>query len=584
MSKVSDRSGPSLRQLLTIPYVVLVVVAATTIGLFSYSAGRDAVDTLSNYALSETVSRIAQAVDRHVSGSEAVLETAFPADVPSPSSVKDDFETLRTRLWLATSIHRDPNNYAYYGDRNGQFIGLYRLSETEAELRLRTDGTSSRSLYRYSRINGVLENPVLEQRIFEPRSRPWYKAGQGQANQTWTSIYIDFKTDELVSTRARRVNNAAGEFEGVVATDLSLELLNDFLKELKLTANGFAFIIESDGNLVATSRGPHLHKVDGNDNARLNAADSQDPLIVATYENVLALTESEKAEKEPGTSSFKGPDGSIIQVGYSRLQDSAGLDWVIAVAVPRNDFMFTVTRNVKRTLWLAILTCLMIAMIGLTALNLISRDLRKLSSASKALAEGKLESRIPVERTDEIGDLARSFEYMKERLLTDRLTGIPNREAAIRHIENRVISYRRDPGSRPFAVLFVDLNRFKQINDRFGHETGDSVLVEIAQRLSSSLKGADFAARYGGDEFIVILDQVSNRNDARSTRSELQRLLSMPLETLIESGADTSGLLPGAAIGLALCPEDGSDMDTLIKHADKDMYKHKRIHEAVAVA
>ncbi len=80
-------SRASLRQMLTIPYVILVLLAATVIGLLSYNAGREAVDTLADSVLSETVNRITQAVDEHISGSEAVLETAFPSDIPAPSSI-----------------------------------------------------------------------------------------------------------------------------------------------------------------------------------------------------------------------------------------------------------------------------------------------------------------------------------------------------------------------------------------------------------------------------------------------------------------------------------------------------------------
>jgi len=100
----------TLRQMLTLPYVVLVVLAAAVIGVLSYRAGSDAVDTLSDHVLTETVGRISQAVDKHVSGSEAVLETAFPADMPAPVSIKGEVEALRTRLWQATTVHLDPNN------------------------------------------------------------------------------------------------------------------------------------------------------------------------------------------------------------------------------------------------------------------------------------------------------------------------------------------------------------------------------------------------------------------------------------------------------------------------------------------
>ena len=597
-------SHAPLRQMLTVPYVVLLLLAAGVIGLLSYGAGSDAVDTLSDRVLSETVGRIAQAVEKHVSGSEAVLETAFPTDVPAPTSVKTDLDALRTRLWLATSVHRDPNNYAYYGNRNGQFIGLWRFSETEAELRLRVDASLPRSIYRYSRIKGELKNPVLEERLFDPRERPWYKAGQGASTQTWTSIYIDFKTLALVGTRARRVNNAAGEFEGVVATDLSLAHLNDFLKNLQLSANGFAFIVEPDGNLIATSRGPHLRKGVGEDNTRLNAQASEDPMIVATYRAVTALTGQPGQPVEvptlakvstiakpsgkpmvpggavPRTTSFVGPDGDVMLAGYARLRDQAGLDWLVAVAVPRSDYMQKVTDNLRRTVLFALLACALIAATGYIVLNVIAKDLRRLADAARKMGSGELDSKIPVDRNDEIGELAKAFAAMQNQLFTDRLTGIANREAMVRRIEDRIIRQRRSGDSHPFAVLFIDLNGFKRINDRFGHDVGDRVLAEVSLRLSSNLRGGDLAARYGGDEFVVLLENVANHAEAISAREKLERALALPLQSLAGLGAEAAALNAGAAIGIALCPTEGHDMQTLLKRADQDMYERKQARSA----
>jgi hypothetical protein len=287
---VNFSSRASLRQLLTVPFVVLMLVTATVIGALSYAAGRNAVDTLSSNLLHETVNRIAQAIDKHISGAAAVLETSFPENLPANPSVEQDLDSLRTRLWLATSIQMDPNNYAYFGNRHGQFIGLWRFSRTDAELRLRLDPRQRRSIYHYSGIDGALDEPVLESRVFDPLERPWYQAGQLVNEQTWTPIYVDFKSLELVVTRAKRVNNLAGEFEGVVATDVSLRDLNTFLKKLTLSSNGIAFIVEADGKLVAVSRGPYLREGLENTNTRLNAASIGDPLIAATYQAVSATT------------------------------------------------------------------------------------------------------------------------------------------------------------------------------------------------------------------------------------------------------------------------------------------------------
>lgn len=567
----------SLRQLLTLPYVVLVVLAALVIGLLSYQAGRDAVDTLSDKLLSETVNRIQQAVDKHVSGSEAVLDTAFPPDIPAPKSIRDDLDELRTRFWLATTIHRDPNNYAYYGNRHGEFLGLWRFTEKEAELRLRLDGQSPRSIYRYSKIDGLLDDPDIETRVFEPRERPWYKAGQQEDSQTWTAIYIDFKTLELVSTRARRVNGPSGEFEGVVATDLSLELLNQFLKTLGVSENGFAFIFEPDGNLVATSRGPHLETGTNNQSTRLNAGDSQDPWISTTYAAVKSLAIPDATESGPQTTVFDGPDGNLIQAGYTRLRDTAGLDWIVAVAVPRDDFMHKVTSNVQRTVLMAILACLAIGLIGFLVLGVISKELRKLNAAVRAMGDGNHTNDILTERSDEIGELAKTFAEMQKKLLTDRLTGIPNREAVVRRVEERIIKNRRRDDHHPFALMFIDLNDFKTINDRLGHDVGDQVLIEVGEKMTASLRPTDIAARYGGDEFIVMLDKARNLEEAMTVRENLEQALRSPLDTLDKLPASKSRPNTiSATIGVAVYPEHGADFQSLLKHADTDMYYRKQ--------
>ncbi len=578
MTKIAPRV--SLRLMLTVPYVVLVLIAALTIGVLSYRAGSEAVDTLSDRVLRETVDRIDQAVDKHISGSEAVLETAFPSGVPAPASVKTDLAALRTRFWLATSVHLDPNNYAYYGNRNGQFLGLWRFSQTEAELRLLTDPEANRSIYRFNGINGELKDPVIESRKFDPRERPWYKTGQSSNNQTWTSIYIDFKTLQLVGTRARRVNDAQGQFEGVVATDLSLAHLNDFLKKLPLSANGFAFIVEPDGSLIATSRGPHLKKGPGEDNKRVNAAQSDDALIAAAYKKVKELTVT--ADSRPGgnrgdsqTSSFLGPDGDIIQAGYSTLRDKAGLNWLVVVAVPRNDFMQKVTDNLQRTAWLALLACALIGVTGLLVLNVIAKDLQSLADAARKMGDGHFDNHISLDRNDEIGELAKSFAAMQTQLFTDRLTGIPNREAMIRRIEDRIVTQRRSGDNHPFAVLFLDLNGFKSINDRFGHDVGDKVLAEISQRLTANLRDSDMAARYGGDEFVVMLENVPNHDGAARARDKLERALAAPLRALQGIAVDGEQISVGASIGIALCPDEGHDLQTLLKRADEDMYLRK---------
>lgn len=571
----------TLRQMLTVPYVVLVLVASIAIGALSYRTGYEAVDTLSDYLLKETVGRISQAVERHVAGSGAVLETAFPNGVYAPDLIENDIESLRTRFWLATSVHRDPNNYAYYGDNKGHFFGLWRFSETEAELRMRTDANAPRKIYHFTGIRGALEKPSPEGQMYDPRERPWYKAGQSNSIQTWTSIYIDFKTLELVGTRARRVNNAAGEFAGVVATDLSLKHLSTFLRQLKLSPNGFAFIFEPDGNLIATSRGPHLKSGTDRSNQRMNASTSEDALVAATYNEVQALVGKDISATTARTRVFDGPNGEQIQVGFARVRDDAGLDWTIAVGVPRSDFLSGITTNVKRTAWLAGLVSLLIVFTGFWVLAVVTSDLRKLTKLARNVGDGVFNTPMTVERTDEIGELAKSFSDMQQRLLTDRMTGLANREALLRRMEEKIIMRRRSQDSRMFALLFIDLDEFKKINDNHGHDMGDHVLRVMGERMRESIRDTDLATRYAGDEFIVMLDQIENRQSAERVRDLLSTKLKAPISAPDGSQSATiSTISTSASIGIACYPTDGQDVDSLIKSADADMYNHKKKQSA----
>lgn len=566
----------SLRALLTIPYVSLVVALAVAIGALSYQAGRQAVDTLAEHLLLEAVQRIGQAVERHVGGSDAVLEAAFPEGMTAPRSVEEEFEAVRTRFWIATSLHRDPNNYVYYGNREGQFFGLWRFTEREAQLRLRLQSGVPRTLYRFTGIHGELREPQLEDRMFEPRTRPWYLAGRDAAEDAWTSIYIDFRTQSLVVTRARSLLNPDGSIEGVVATDVALKGLNDFVRNLSLTPNGFAFIIEPSGQLIAASNAANITQDDAGMAIRVAATDSGNPLLAATYTELSPLLSDANSDGRPRTRQFSAPDGQAMQAAFSRVTDSAGLDWFIVVAVPHSDFMHGVTDNVKRTVMLGAAAAALVAVLGLVIVGWVARDLRRLARAARDIGEGVLNVPLHIRRRDEIGDLARSFVVMQEKLRTDRLTGLVNRETLLRRLDDRTGFHRRAQDQRPFAVLFIDLNGFKAINDSHGHDVGDRVLVAVGRRLRQGMRDGDLVARFAGDEFAILVEQVATREVAERVRAHVEALLRDPLP------AEEFGLGPQAtldvagAVGLALYPEDGRDSETLLQVADRDMYERKR--------
>jgi len=150
----------------------------------------------------------------------------------------------------------------------------------------------------------------------------------------------------------------------------------------------------------------------------------------------------------------------------------------------------------------------------------------------------------------------------------DPLTGLPNRTVLLDRFELAIASAKRH-GNR-VALLFIDLDAFKQINDTFGHASGDRALQLVADCLSSLVRETDTVSRHGGDEFLVLLAEVTNAADAVVVADKVNAALAA------HSRADSQGLRLSASIGIGVYPEDGEDAKTLIAFADAAMYLAKK--------
>jgi diguanylate cyclase (GGDEF)-like protein len=169
---------------------------------------------------------------------------------------------------------------------------------------------------------------------------------------------------------------------------------------------------------------------------------------------------------------------------------------------------------------------------------------------------------------DRTAELAMATWELGRRALHDELTGLPNRAVFWEHLSHRLaLADRRQTG---FAVLFIDVDNFKVVNDTLGHAAGDRLLVDVASRLRAALRVGDTAARVGGDEFVVLLDDVATTEAALVAAERLSEALRAPYEIGTDRRIATS------SIGVVLSSESLGTADEVVAAADTAMYDAKR--------
>ncbi len=350
----------------------------------------------------------------------------------------------------------------------------------------------------------------------------------------------------------------------------SLLPVEQMLSALRLPAHGIAYIALNDGTLLATSRGAQWRQVTAGLDRHLYVEESDEPLLISSYRQIRASWAT-ITKNVINTMIYRTDRGEAVVAAHTCLRSAAGVDLLAVVVMPRNELLEKIPQRIGRHIAMSLLMLLTTLALGSIWYSLISRDYQQLADAARCAANGDIRMLFDVSRDDEVGEIGRSFQKLQTRLASDRLTGLANREAFTRRVEERIDSQAHLIDPRPFAILFIDLNDFKNINDNYGHAVGDRVLQEIAQRMLTGLRSRDLVARYAGDEFVVMLDAVNNLQDAEHARHNLEKLLSGSLRSIASTNESR-----GAAVGLAMFPADGANVPALVQHADADMYRRKQ--------
>lgn len=166
-------------------------------------------------------------------------------------------------------------------------------------------------------------------------------------------------------------------------------------------------------------------------------------------------------------------------------------------------------------------------------------------------------------------EMLRQKELLTKQAYYDGLTSLPNRALFYDRLSQAITKSKRS--SKEFALMFIDLDKFKEINDSFGHDVGDAVLIEVASRLKNSLREVDTVARLAGDEFLIIVEDIDSKESVTQLVKELLGILNAAITV------NGNNLYVTSSIGISIYPDNTQDPKVLIKHADQAMYKAKNL-------
>ena len=349
------------------------------------------------------------------------------------------------------------------------------------------------------------------------------------------------------------VLSAQGQVLGFLAAEIRLNALANimytFLEPLDIQANTTELmLVEADGRVIQSTRPD-----DGSSVGPAATAISQPSAALAEYSN------------------RRGVPVVGIHIPVTDFQ------WLLVIEKQRDKVLSAVIELRNRTLPAIALMVLTMGFLAYILGRGIAKPLERLTRAAGAVADGDLDVSIPVKRHDELGKAAHVFNDMvtqlrhsRERLeqlsTIDELTQLPNRRRILEKLSLHIPRFRR--GGTRFSVLLIDADHFKRINDNAGHVVGDEVLARLGQILRRLIRSVDAAGRYGGEEFLVILDETRGA-EAMQTANRI-RLTVESTTIATEHGAVNFTISIGVAEISA-----GEDEKRLIMRADNALYQAK---------
>ena len=404
-----------LPTVLIVPFVLQICVAVGLVGYLSFRNGHEAVNNLASQLRREISQRIEDNVHTYLAIPHQVNQSNATAISLGQLNVQN-IAQLERHFWHQIQIF-DTLSFAGIGLEQRENLGAERLDDGSLSLRISTKAMDyDFRTYSTNQLGDHVK--LLNHKInFDPRTRPWYKAAVAAGKPTWSEIYPNTAGLTSYLGASKPFYDKQGKLQGVLLTNINLSKVGDFLRTLKIGKTGQSFIVERSGMLVATSTGEKPFRITQKEFGaeRVKATDSINGLTKATAQ-YLATTFKDKSQ-------IQSPQQLEIEIEGKRqflqvlpFKDNKGLNWLIVVVIPEADFMEQINANTSTTVLLSIAALIVATLVGILTARWVTKPILRLNAAAKDIALGEWDKTVELDRSDELGELAKSFNTMAHQL------------------------------------------------------------------------------------------------------------------------------------------------------------------------